>query len=138
MSPGEQQYHRRVLEYNLPRLGGADLVIRSFEEGLPKQFENQRIYSVSKQPNNLHLWKKYAAGHTGYCLEFRSNGLFKGHIREVRYRDCYEADITAPELVAAFFYYKTTDWRREEERRIPAATRRIFLLSAKRWWDDAP
>src|ERR1051326_1446946 len=94
MSPGEEQYHRRVLEYNLPRLGGADLVIQSFEDGLLKQFENQRIYSVSKRPNNLHLWKKYAAGHRGYCLEFRTDGVFKGHIKEVRYRDYYEADIT--------------------------------------------
>jgi hypothetical protein len=119
MSPGEEQYHRRVLEYNLPRLGGADLVIQSFEDGLLKQFENQRIYSVSKRPNNLHLWKKYAAGHRGYCLEFRTDGVFKGHIKEVRYRDYYEADITGPsQLVSAFFYYKTTEWRREEELRI--------------------
>ena len=81
MSPDEEQYHRRVFEYNLPRLGGADWVIQSFENGLPKHFQNQRIYSVSKRPNNLHLWKKYAAGHTGYCLEFRTDGVFKGHVR---------------------------------------------------------
>ena len=119
MSPDEEQYHRRVLEYNLPGIGGADLVIQSFEDGLPKHFENQRIYSISKRPNNLHLWKKYAAVHTGYCLEFRTDGVFKGHVREVRYRDYYEADITGPsQLVGAFFYYKTTEWRREEELRI--------------------
>jgi hypothetical protein len=120
MSTEETQYHRRVLEYNLPRFGGADFMIKEFEERLPKEFESKRIYSASKRPDNLHLWKKYADSHRGYCLEFRSDGLFKGHIREVRYSDYYEADITTQtgRSLSAFFYYKTTGWRREEELRI--------------------
>ena len=95
-----------------------DWVIESFEKGLTKEFETLRIYSLSKSPNNLHLWKKYAAKHTGYCLEFRNAGEFKD-AKEVRYRDHFEVDVTGPaQLLGAFYYYKTLDWRKEEELRI--------------------
>src|SRR2546422_5217250 len=109
MSAAEELHHRRVLEFNLPRFGGADFVMKEFEEGLPKQFENQRIYSLTKRPNNRHLWKKYALGHSGYCLEFRNDDLFKNQVKEVRYHDTYEADITGPsELIGAFSF--TRQW----------------------------
>jgi hypothetical protein len=61
MTQAEEQYHRKVIDFNL-RKYGTNFVIGSFEDGLTRQFETQRIYSVSKRPNNLHLWKKYARG----------------------------------------------------------------------------
>src|SRR5207245_4594873 len=84
MTPTEEQYHRKMIDFNL-RKHGADFVIESFEKGLTREFETQRIYSLSKRPNNLHLWKKYAAKQTGYCLEFRNADVFK-EVKEVRYR----------------------------------------------------
>jgi hypothetical protein len=54
-----------------------------------------RIYSLSKQWNNPHLWKMYAGDHTGYCLEFRNEEPF-GPIFEVRYEDV-ALEITGPE-----------------------------------------
>jgi hypothetical protein len=117
MTPAEEQYHRDVIDFNL-RKYGADFVIDAFETGLTKEFKRQRIYSLSKRPNNLHLWKKYAFGHRGYCLEFRNAEMFKD-VKEVRYEDYFEADVAGPaQLLGAFYYYKTTHWRREEELRI--------------------
>lgn len=117
MTPSEEQYHRAVIDFNL-RKYGTDFVIDSFEKGLTREFKTQRIYSLSKRPNNLHLWKKYACGHRGYCLEFRNTEVFKD-VKEMRYKDHFEADVTGPaQLLGAFYYYKTTQWRREEELRI--------------------
>ena len=117
MTPAEEQYHRAVIDFNL-RKHGTYFVIDSFKKGLPEEFVTQRIYSLSKRPNNLHLWKKYAFGHRGYCLEFRNAEVFKD-VKEVRYKDYFEADVTGPvQLLGAFYYYKTTRWRREEELRI--------------------
>lgn len=31
---------------------------------------------MTKRWNNLSLWAKYAADHTGYCLEFLNEGLY--------------------------------------------------------------
>jgi len=38
--------------------------------------EQFRVYSMTKRWNNLSLWAKYAADHTGYCLEFLNEGLY--------------------------------------------------------------
>ncbi len=113
----EEQVHAlQVLTTNLNHYG-LDLVIQSGQEALADLLTWQRIYSLTKRPNNAHLWKEYAANHHGYCLQFRRSNLF-GLAMEVRYRNRVEFDATAEHVSAAFFFYKRRKWEREEELRI--------------------
>jgi hypothetical protein len=113
MSPQESAYHRRVIDFNF-RKYGIDRVMKSLKEGLTKQFESQRIYSLSKRPDNVYLWKHYAAKHTGYCLEFRHEGVFYP-AKEVRYQEYFEADVAGPtQLIGSFYYYKTPNGVRKK------------------------
>jgi hypothetical protein len=46
--------------------------------------EQFRVYSLSRRFDNLSLWPKYAADHSGHCLEFANEGpLFGEHVLEV-------------------------------------------------------
>ena len=105
------------LSYNLPRMT-EDQVARMMEEGLAKQFETSRIYSLTKRANNHHLWEKYAANHEGYCLEFRTLWPFS-EIKEVRYQSYMEIDATVESGTSlfGFFFYKRPKWQEEEELR---------------------
>jgi len=60
-------------------------------------------------PEQSASMEEICAGHTGYCLEFRSDSVFKGHIKEVRHRDYYEADITGPSQLLSAFIFKNAD-----------------------------
>jgi hypothetical protein len=68
--------------------------------------------------NNLAMWAHYAAEHTGYCLEFRREGLFTA-AREVTYDATVSLNVNDPNAARRYwFYYKHPDWRFEEEVRI--------------------
>ena len=116
-TPYERAKTKGQIEYNLPRFGIAWLV-QEMAQYLHAELATQRIYSLAKRPNNLHLWKKYAKNHTGYCLEFRNAGPFSA-ARAVRYRRVVQIDVTDPSQInPSFYFYKKPRWRKEEELRI--------------------
>jgi hypothetical protein len=102
------------ISFNVRRRG-TDSWVAALKSILDPLLTRFRIYSLSKRPDNLHLWAEYAAQHTGYCLEFRSAGF--GPIWGVRYEDI-ALDITADSLQPYFLFYKTKKWQREEEVRM--------------------
>lgn len=106
----------RVIEVNERRFG-TDLVLDSIARSLYPQLETFHIYSLSKRPDNQHLWERYAGKHTGYCLEFLNEESFQPAF-EVRYGDI-ALDITNPEQFRPFFlFYKARLWSKEEEIRM--------------------
>ena len=89
------------------RILGPDALWRMLRGNLYKGLEGFRIYSLSKRFDNLHLWDKYAAHHSGYCLEFANEGLLFANAKEVSYRDRIEVGITDPGFRNGdFFFYK--------------------------------
>jgi len=68
------EYEAAVIRYNV-QLHGTDALLRRMSEVLNSELEGYRIYSLSKRHDNLGLWAKYAGNHTGYCLEFKNEGL---------------------------------------------------------------
>src|SRR5262249_18998775 len=75
LTHNEQVHALQVLTTNLNH-HGLDWVIRAGQETLAELLTFQRIYSLTRRPNNAHLWKEYAADHRGYCLQFRRTNLF--------------------------------------------------------------
>ena len=76
---------------------------------LHTELETIRIYSMSKRPDNMSLWAKYANVHKGYCLEFSNSGFF-ATAREVSYGDVVDFDPTDIEQSKAnFLFQKTLD-----------------------------
>lgn len=104
----------KIIAFNVPRFGVKTL-LDEMERSLHPHLETFHIYSLSKRPNNEHLWKRYAVGHTGYCLEFRTEGIFE-QVFAVRYADNVALDITDDKQAEPFFlFYKTKSWSKEEE-----------------------
>lgn len=97
---------------------GPAVVLRMMAESLYAELDDYRIYSSSKSYNNLMLWAKYAADHSGYCLEFANEGPFTSAF-EVTYAD-YTLDVTDLEQRGNpyFFFCKRQEWSNEEEVRI--------------------
>jgi hypothetical protein len=97
---------------------------------LYKSLEGTHIYSMLTRGDSEHMWKNYASGHTGYCLEFANGGSF-ANARDVIYQDPNELDVTdASHAVSNWFYFKTQRWRLEKEVRLvlpmPPRDRRYF------------
>jgi len=106
---------QRELAAEFTQLGATESR-RIAEETLHPLLRRFRVYSLSKRVNNIHLWERYAAAHTGYCLEFSTKYL--GPIREVRY---IEGDPELPfrgPMDPNFLFYKKIGWCREEEVRM--------------------
>jgi hypothetical protein len=81
--------------------------------------EQFRIYSLTKRFDNFGLWAKYAAGHTGYCLEFTNEGDFFQHAIEVVYGEYAPFDLNdSAGRSASFLVHKRLDWSNEEEVRL--------------------
>lgn len=90
-------------------------MLKSILDPLLQRF---RVYSLSKQWNNPHLWRKYGGDHAGYCLEFRNEKPL-GPMFEVRYDDNVALDVTGPERDEPYFlFYKTRRWTHEKEVRM--------------------
>ncbi len=105
------------IEYNGARFGSQEL-LKEMSKALNTEFITVRIYSMSKRPDNMALWAKYADNHKGYCLEFSNSGLFTA-AREVIYEDTTDFDPTDPDQINAYFLFqKTLDWQTEEEVRL--------------------
>jgi hypothetical protein len=86
---------------------------------LNAELQGYRVYSMSKRYDNMGLWAKYAADHTGYCLEFANEGPLFTSAREVAYRDSIPMSVTSLELRSGdWLFCKRPDWSNEEEVRL--------------------
>ena len=99
---------------------GKEKVLMMMSDCLNQYLErHHRIYSLSKRWDNMNMWAKYSKDHTGYCLEYKNEGLFNSAY-EVNYTD---EEITMDftdlsSVTGIFFFYKSTEWSNEEEVRI--------------------
>jgi len=113
-------YHARWngLMKHISQVGDLQL-LEMQEKALHRHLVQNRLFSLTKRPDNLHLWQEYADNHTGYCLEFRNQGPVFSKAFEVRYQDRIEIDVADEAKVNPWFYfYKTPKWKEEEEVRI--------------------
>jgi len=119
LSPESYQRAKAEIIYNGARFGSL-VLLKEMSRALHAEFETLRIYSMSKRPDNMALWAKYADDHKGYCLEFSNSGLFAA-AREVSYGDIVDFDPTDPQQINTYFLFqKTLDWQTEEEVRLVA------------------
>jgi hypothetical protein len=117
MSLPEQIWHGMVLEVNLKKYG-LDWCMGDLTKVMHKEFEDFRVYSLTKRFNNLSLWENYADSHSGYCLEFANDGVFR-LANEVNYEDAPEFDLLDDDQRSGWFlFYKRVDYRSEEEVRM--------------------
>lgn len=102
---------------------GLEWFERELSRILNSQMEQFRVYSLSKRFDNLSLWAKYAAAHSGYCLEFANEGpLFGEHVTEVVYREYSAFDVNdTKNRSAGFLVSKRPEWSNEEEVRLISA-----------------
>ena len=95
---------------------GASVLVDMLEKRLRQETERNRIYSLSMALESPYIWRKYGGNHTGYCLEFANDGLFR-IAHEVHYDDeLGRPDPTDPR--SFFMYRKTFQWHDEEEARV--------------------
>ncbi len=117
LSTKDYQFTKAQIEHN-GALFGPDVLLKEMSKALHDEFKSIRIYSMSKRPDNLALWAKYADDHKGYCLEFTNSGLFSA-AREVNYETTNHFDLTDPDQRNSYFLFeKTSDWLTEEEVRL--------------------
>ena len=101
------------------QIRGLEWFQRELSKILNGHMEKFRVYSLSKRFDNLSLWAKYAADHTGYCLEFANEGpLFGEHVMEVVYGEYAPFDVNDSGKSAEFLVYKRPEWSNEEEVRL--------------------
>lgn len=117
MSIEEQIKQGLILDVNI-RKYGVEQLMPLLEKAMRKEFEDFRVYSLTKRFNNLSLWENYAANHSGYCLEFANDGVFR-LANEVSYEEAPEFDISDDDQRSSWFlFYKRIDYRSEEEVRM--------------------
>lgn len=116
--PPEAQEREATRIRSLVQIHGPEPLQRMMVESLNAKLQDFRIYSLSKRCDNLMLWAKYAANHSGYCLEFAKEGCFASAC-EVAYGD-YTRDVTDLEQRGNpfFFFCKRQEWSNEEEVRV--------------------
>jgi hypothetical protein len=116
-------------------LHGLEWFQRELSKILNGQMERFRVYSLSKRFDNLSLWAKYAADHTGYCLEFVNEGpLFHEHVMEVVYGEYAPFDVNDSDKSAEFLVYKRPEWSNEEEVRLLRARGSEPYVSIQPQW----
>jgi hypothetical protein len=110
----------KIIRFNVRRHGSKALhphEVQAFDT----EFQDFRIYSLTKRYDKMNLWAYYAAGHRGYCLEFANEGPLFEHAKDVTYLapENMEIPITDPAIRNGdFFFCKTLDWAGEEEVRL--------------------
>jgi hypothetical protein len=112
------QQHEQKIRSSIQKLG-----LEWFNSELSKilntHMEKYRIYSLTKRFDNFGLWAKYAADHTGYCLEFVNEGPLFDNTCEVFYGEYQPFNLNDPEnRNALFLVCKRPDWSNEEEVRL--------------------
>jgi hypothetical protein len=112
------QHHEAHLRMSL-RLHGLNWFMSRLSEIMNAQVETFRVYSLSTRFNNASLWAKYAADHTGYCLEFSNEGPLFNNAVEVVYGEYAPFDLNdAENRTASFLVHKRQEWSNEEEVRL--------------------
>jgi hypothetical protein len=113
------QEHESRIRTSIQTLG-IEWFQRELSKILNSQMEQFRVYSLTKRFDNLSLWAKYAADHSGYCLEFANQGpLFGDHVMEVVYGEYAPFDVSDSEnRSAGFLVFKRLEWSNEEEVRL--------------------
>jgi hypothetical protein len=107
-----------IIRYNV-RLHGTEALTGQMSELLNSELGGYRIYSLSKRPDNLALWAKYAGNHSGYCLEFKNEGPLFAFAKEVMYGDATEMDVRNREHRSGYWFFcKRQEWSNEEEVRL--------------------
>jgi hypothetical protein len=98
---------------------GLEWFMRELSRILNEQMGQFRVFSMTKRYDNLSLWAKYAANHTGYCLEFLNEGpLFGEYAWEVMYEEYTRFDVNDAQRSADFLVHKRPEWSNEEEVRL--------------------
>jgi hypothetical protein len=115
---------------------GLDWFQRKLSMILNSQMEQFRVYSLSRRFDNLSLWAKYAANHSGYCLEFANEGPFFGeHVTEGVYGEYAPFDVNDSEnRCAGFLVSKRPEWSNEEEVRLIQARGGVPLVKIEPQW----
>lgn len=112
------EHEAMVIRHNVQKYG-PETLRRIMSQLLNAELEGYRIYSLSKRYDNLGLWAKYAADHSGYCLEFANEGPLFDCAKEVTYGDSMEMDLTSPEHRNGYWFFrKRQEWSNEEEVRL--------------------
>jgi hypothetical protein len=118
LTPEAKKREALTISFNV-RHHGLETIQRLLAQSLNKELEGYRVYSLSKRYDNLSLWAKYAAGHSGYCLEFANEGDLFEFAREVMYRDSALMDVANPEHRSGWWFFcKRQEWSNEEEVRV--------------------
>jgi hypothetical protein len=131
----EEQVREAVILDASIRLHGAETLMRDLVKSLNAELDDWRIYSLSKQYDNLNLWAKYAANHNGYCLEFANAGSFFPCAKEVSYGTTVEVDIeNIDHLSGYWFFCKGSEWSNEDEVRVLVARRSDAVLRIDPSW----
>jgi hypothetical protein len=114
LSREAQEKERAIIDFNV-RQYGTEAIQRIMVKSLYEELKDSRIYSLSKRYDNMGMWAKYAANHSGYCLEFSNEGSFATAC-DVAYGE-YLLDLSDVEQRAKpfFFFCKSEDWSNEEE-----------------------
>ena len=107
-----------VLRFNIRHHGTKELQCMNAKI-LHTELMGFRVYSLSKRYDNLSLWAKYAADHSGYSLEFCNEGAMFEHAREVAYGPAPPMDLNSGEHRSGYwFFFKSQEWSNEEEVRL--------------------
>jgi hypothetical protein len=120
---GELARHALILHHNISRYASQDpeWARREISGLMNAELEGFHVYSMTKRWDNLSLWAKYAADHTGYCLEFSNEGPLFCHAREVLYGDALPMDVRNPDHRSGYWFFcKRQEWSNEEEVRLIA------------------
>ena len=114
------QEQEEILHYNV-HLHGCAKLMQSLSKILNSELKDYHVYSMTKRCDNLALWAKYAADHSGYCLEFANEGPLFQHTVEVIYGETVQMDVTNPKHRSGYWFYcKRQEWSNEEEVRLVA------------------
>lgn len=118
LSTTELEKEKQIIYYNVEHHGTRNLH-RILTEILHNELKDYRVYSMSKRYDNLSMWAKYAADHSGYCLEFTNEGPLFMSARDVLYSDSLQMDVNDPDQTNGFWFFrKRPEWSNEEEVRL--------------------
>jgi len=93
---GAAQKEEAIIRFNI-KIHGVESLWPKLAESLNAHLEDYDVYSMSKRYDNLNLWAKYAADHTGYCLEFANEGPLFKFAKDLIYEDSAQVDIARKE-----------------------------------------
>lgn len=118
LNRADQIREEAIIRFNVKK-HGTETLQRILTESLNSELKDYRIYSLSKRYDNLSLWAKYAADHSGYCLEFANEGPLFEYAKDVIYGDSVQIDITRQDQMTGFWFFcKRLEWSNEEEVRL--------------------